>query len=173
MLVQLNYYTRDSIVKKKTLFYNDKRLLVEIKTFEVGVKEIYQSSKTFLYNARKEPVSQVENYYYTAFPFNTTYQYEWKNGNVINEKYSTNNVLHFEVNREYDDKHNFRPIDYDGTRLVHSRNNILKATYKNHSGVYELWTNPGIDSYQYNKDGLPTIQKKKGGSIETFEYECF
>jgi hypothetical protein len=99
--------------------------------------------------------------------------YAWLNGNIshINE-YSGNDHLFIEYSFEYDHQLNYRwhnPYYYFDPQYT-TDNNVVKATLKDHTGLYNGICNPCLLSYLYNTSGYPTWFKYEGGTEKFINY---
>jgi len=100
------------------------------------------------------------------------YEYIWDGDNVIQQNdYDPNgNILHEWFN-EYDQYLN--PFCYTAQyiELPTSRNNLIKSTAVDHTGLLDLVANPIEFSIEYQEDGLPEKIDANWGRSQVFEYE--
>jgi len=104
--------------------------------------------------------------------FTLNYEYIWAGDDMVHQKdYDGDGNLTHEWFNEYDDMLN--PFCYvtPWPDLPQSRNNLLKSTAKDYTGLLDLLANPLEFSYEYNPDGLPNKESTNWGRERVFEYE--
>ncbi len=151
-LSQGDYFTEDSIT------YLRNGLLDKIYKFtSYSGQRTYSRIVQFEYN-NDGRVKSTTSYDPNSSDTQYSSHFIWANGNITKTTVYNNQDKFYEVFYEYDNGVNYElnnPYFLDSAPAL-SKNNIIKATYQDFSGLLDLSCNPCYSSYEYNEENLPT-----------------
>lgn len=127
----------------------------------------------YLYNT-EDQVERINFMSYSSGAINYYKTFAWLNGNItaINE-YSASDHLFIENKFEYDLQKNYKrhsPYFYFDP-LYTTNNNVVKFTFKDHTGLYDGICNPCLLNYQYNEQGYPIWFQYGDGPGHSINYK--
>ena len=157
----LTYQTDDNtLLSRDSIAYHKNQRIEKIYKFNINVStEVELSSIEELFYDRNGYLSEKVTGYDFDIEYKSVERYRWKNNNIVQVDHLDGKLnLRYEYFYEYDHKFNYQLnnphfIIYTYTW---SKNNVIKFSAKDYTGLLDLACNPCHTNYFYNSSGLPT-----------------